>query len=135
MKLRILVIDDDGVLRRLMTKLLVAGGYEVSTAASGEEGLKLIADGLVPDAIVLDLLMPGLSGFDVLKELRASETGKNLPVLILTGQVAAADQDRALQAGADLYMTKPFSSFELLDTIRLAITVRNSGQGDRRAAS
>ena len=73
--------------------------------------------------------------WDRLEQLRATEAGKHIPVLVLTGQVAAADQDRAIQAGADLYMTKPFSSFELLDTIRLAITVRNSGQGEQRAAS
>ena len=135
MKSRILVIDDDGVLRRLMTKLLIAGGYDVTTAASGEEGLKVFEAGPPPDAIVLDLLMPGLSGFEVLAQLRQTPAGFAVPVLVLTGQVAPQDQERVMQLGADLFMTKPFSSFELLDTIRVVSTMHRAARNEERAAS
>lgn len=121
MKPRVLVIDDDAVLRRLMTKLLGAGGYEALTASGGEEGLKSLVPGSLPDAIVLDLSMPGMSGFEVLQRLRGDAATAHLPVLVLTGQAGSADHDRSLELGADLFMTKPFSSFELLDTIRVLL--------------
>jgi CheY-like chemotaxis protein len=114
---RILVIDDDPLLRRLTARLLSAGGFETATAADGSEGLALIREGEPFDAVICDLLMPGMSGFEVVREIRKDSRFLELPILVLTSQGMNKDRDEALESGADRYMTKPFSSFELMDSL------------------
>lgn len=129
MKENILAIDDDAVLRRLMTKLLNSGGYQVHTVAGGEEALHYLAQHPPPDAIICDLMMPEMPGTEVVAAIRSDPRLLAIPILILTGQANQKDRDDALAAGADHYMTKPFSSYELLDQIRRLLT-----DCDRRSA-
>jgi CheY-like chemotaxis protein len=130
MKGRILVIDDDPLLRRLTTRLLAAGGLDGVMAADGAEGLNRLRDDPGFDAVICDLLMPGISGLDVVREIRRDPRLEHLPVLVLTSQGTNEDRDAALSSGADLYMTKPFSSFELMDSLARLLAPRE----DRRAS-
>jgi two-component system, OmpR family, KDP operon response regulator KdpE len=111
-----LVIDDEPQIRRLLTITLEAGGYRVLTANNGQEGLVLAAQHR-PEAILLDLGLPDLSGLEVLKRLRE---WTQTPVIILTVQDAEADKIAALDCGADDYVTKPFNTGELLARLRAA---------------
>jgi len=107
---RILVIDDDPTITAMLKRGLSYEGYVVDTAESGEQGLT-IAREYSPDLIILDIMMPHIDGFEVLRRLRA--VGSQPPVLLLTAKDAPADQVKGLQAGADDYVIKPFT-FEVL---------------------
>ncbi len=107
---RILVIDDDAAVTSLLKRGLSYEGFAVETAKSGIEGLT-IARERPPDLVILDVMMPGLSGFEVLQRLRTADN--NLPVLMLTAKDAPNDQVQGLEAGADDYVIKPFT-FEIL---------------------
>jgi len=107
---RILVIDDDPAVTSLLKRGLSYGGFAVETAPSGHEGLECARE-RPSDLVILDVTMPGLSGFEVLERLRAAD--EELPVLMLTGRDAPADQVRGLESGADDYVVKPFT-FEVL---------------------
>ena len=113
----LLVVDDDVKLCRLIREYLEPLGYEVSVAHSGPEGLeKALAGGY--DAVILDVMLPRLDGFEVLKRLRA---GSNVPVLMLTGLGEEADRIVGLEIGADDYLPKTFSTRELLARLRAVI--------------
>lgn len=105
----ILVVDDEPAIVRLVRAKLQADGYAVITAARGEEALELL-DEERPDLIVLDLMMPGMDGFETLRHIR--ERGQT-PVIMLTARSGDADKLRGLQGGADDYLTKPFNPDEL----------------------
>lgn len=111
---QLLVIDDDAQIRRLLTMLLTAGGYQARTAINGAEGLRLAAE-RPPDLIILDLLMPDINGLDVCRTLREWYTG---PILFLTVSTGDRAVITALDAGGDDFLTKPFSSGELLARVR-----------------
>jgi CheY-like chemotaxis protein len=117
MRERILVIDDDAVIRRLLQRLLAGRGFDVQLAADGEQGLALLREGEPPRAVICDLMMPGISGLEVMGAIRGDERLMSLPVLMLTGEGFDETRGTALEHGADLYMTKPFSSYELLDAL------------------
>jgi len=110
---RILVIDDEPDIVALIVFHLAKAGYRVSTAATGSEGLEA-ARRENPGFIILDLMLPGLSGYEVLEQLRSSEATKNVGVLMLTARVEEPDRVRGLALGADDYLTKPFSPQELV---------------------
>ena len=110
---RILVVDDEPDIVALIVFHLAKAGYRVSTAATGVEALEA-ARREQPALIVLDLMLPGLSGYDVLEQLRDSEPTKSVGVLMLTARVDEADRVRGLSLGADDYLTKPFSPQELV---------------------
>jgi two-component system KDP operon response regulator KdpE len=112
--LRLLIIDDEVQIRRLLRITLESGGYEVREADSGQVGLVETA-AVQPDGIILDLGLPDLDGIDVLKRLREVT---QVPVLVLTVRDRAEDKIAALDAGADDYLTKPFNGFELLARLR-----------------
>ncbi len=107
---RILVIDDDPAVNSLLKRGLSYEGFAVETAQSGAEGLAIARD-RPSDLVILDVMMPGLNGFEVLQRLRAAD--ENLPVLMLTARDAPADQVQGLESGADDYVVKPFT-FEVL---------------------
>jgi DNA-binding response OmpR family regulator len=107
---RILVIDDDPAVTSLLKRGLSYEGFAVDTAKSGVEGLT-IARERPSDLVILDVMMPGLGGFEVLQRLRAAD--EHLPVLMLTARDAPADQVQGLESGADDYVIKPFT-FEVL---------------------
>jgi two-component system KDP operon response regulator KdpE len=114
---RILVVDDEPHILRSLRTTLVAHGYEVQTAVSGEEALA-IADGRLPDLVVLDLVLPGISGLEVCETLRRRST---LPILVLSARGDERDKVAALDLGADDYLTKPFGVNELLARVRAAL--------------
>lgn len=122
---RILVIDDEKQIRRLLKVALSGHGYEVEEAALGQEGLDQ-AVAYRPDLIILDLGLPDMNGLDVLRELR--EWSK-IPVIILSVKEQENDKITALDAGADDYVTKPFGMGELLARIRAAMR-HVAGTGD-----
>jgi DNA-binding response OmpR family regulator len=107
---RVLVVDDDPAITSVLKRGLSYEGFAVDVAASGEEGLALARE-RAPDVVVLDVMMPGIDGLEVLRRLRAGDP--QLPVLMLTARDAPADQVAGLQTGADDYVVKPFT-FEVL---------------------
>lgn len=114
---KILVIDDDAVIRRLLQRLLIGRGFDVRLAADGEEGLGALQNGELPQVVICDLNLPGISGLDVLAAIRRDERHSSLPVLMLTGEGFEEARGEAMEQGANMYMTKPFSSYELLDVL------------------
>jgi two-component system phosphate regulon response regulator PhoB len=110
---RILVVDDESDIVALVAYHLHKAGYRVSTAADGVDALA-IARQERPVLIVLDLMLPGLSGLEVLEQLRADEATRNIAVLMLTARKEEQDRIRGLSLGADDYLTKPFSPQELV---------------------
>ena len=108
----VLVADDDPLIRELIQFRLERSGYEVVIAEDGDQALK-IARERSPDLVVLDVMMPGLNGYEVTRSLRADEETKRIPVILLTARVQEADVAQGFDAGADDYLTKPFSPQEL----------------------
>jgi len=119
---RVLIIDDEPQIRRALRTALGGHDYEVETAEDGAEGLIQIAT-WSPDVIVLDLVMPGQDGFDVLRETRS---WSQVPIIVLSARGQEPDKIRALDLGADDYLTKPFSVQELLARLR-AVMRRSAG--------
>ncbi len=113
---RILVIDDDNTIVKFLRANLRAEKYEVLTAASGEQALECIEKEL-PDLLLLDLMLPGMDGFEVLRRLRE---WSQAPVLVVSARGDDADKVRCLEMGADDYITKPFGVGELLARLRAA---------------
>ena len=104
--MRILVVDDERPLRDVLRRALMLAGYDVRLAEDGLEGLAEV-NGSAPDAVVLDIGMPGIDGLEVCRRLRAQ--GNRVPILILTARDAVADRIDGLDAGADDYLVKPLS--------------------------
>ena len=114
---RILVIDDEPQIRRLMRTTLIGAGYEVDDARTGEEGLEKVGT-YHPDLVLLDMNMPGIGGLLTCEALRED---RNIAIIMLTVRDSEADKVAALDAGADDFVTKPFSTPELLARIRAAL--------------
>ena len=110
---RVLVVDDEPDIVALVAYHLAKAGYRVSTAATGADALEICRQER-PALIVLDLMLPGLSGFDVLEQLRADDATSGVAVLMLTARREEPDRIRGLSLGADDYLTKPFSAQELV---------------------
>jgi two-component system KDP operon response regulator KdpE len=121
---RILVVDDDPQIRRVMRVTLIAQGYEVNDARSGEEALEKLRREAV-DLVLLDMNMPGLGGIETCRLIRADS---EVAIVMLTVRDAEADQVEALDAGADDYITKPFRTQELLARIRAALRRAPAGK-------
>ena len=118
---RILVVDDEPDITALVAYHLAKAGYRVSTAARGPDALKAAAEER-PDVVILDLMLPGMSGYDVLAELRARPETRDIGVILLTARKQEADRIKGLTLGADDYLTKPFSPAEL--TLRVGAVLR-----------
>ena len=112
---RVLVVEDDAAVRRSVERALAFEGYEVTTADDGIKGLLAIAD-RSPDAVVLDIMMPGLDGLEVCRRVR--DAGDRTPILMLTARHETDDRVAGLDAGADDYLVKPFALAELLARVR-----------------
>lgn len=127
----ILIADDEARIRRLVSDFLKRDGHTIIETADGKTALELIENRRPTlDLAILDVMMPGMDGFEVLREVREQETGDNhLPVMLLTARAEDADQVRGLEGGADDYVTKPFSP------IVLAARVRTLLKREGRAAS
>ena len=114
MTYRVAVVDDEATIRDAIAYALRSDGFEVDAFETGEEVLEGIDEG-VPDLIVLDLMLPGLSGMEVCRRVRAESA---VPIIVLTARDAEVDRVMGLEAGADDYVTKPFSMAELISRIR-----------------
>jgi two-component system phosphate regulon response regulator PhoB len=112
MSQRILVVDDEPDITALVAYHLAKAGYRVSTAANGPDALKAAREER-PDIVILDVMLPGVSGYDVLAELRRREETREVGVILLTARREEPDRIRGLSLGADDYLTKPFSPAEL----------------------
>jgi len=120
MSIRLLVIDDEEDIRRLVQIKLSKAGYEVTTANDGEEGIALALENK-PEVVVSDVMMPGKDGYQVVAELR-EKLADNPPVMILlTAKNQKSDVMEGLAGGADDYVTKPFSPRELIERIEVAL--------------
>jgi two-component system response regulator MprA len=124
--MRILVVDDERAVRDSLRRALTLEGYDVDLAADGDEALaRLQSHEVNPDAVVLDVLMPGVDGLEVCRRLRAA--GSRVPVLMLTARDQVEDRVAGLDAGADDYVVKPFALEELFARVRALL--RRSGPG------
>ncbi len=114
---RVLIAEDDVSLRRLLRLSIDVGGLDIDEAVDGEAALEL-ARRNPPDVVLLDWMMPGVSGLDVCRALRADARTAGALIVIVTARSGAGDRDAALAAGADQYVAKPFSPVELLEAVR-----------------
>jgi two-component system response regulator MprA len=129
--MRIMVVDDDRALRDALRRVLTLAGYEVQCAADGEQAIELVAQA-VPDAVVLDVGLPGIDGLEVCRRLR--RLGNRVPILMLTARDEVSDRIDGLDAGADDYLVKPFDVDELKARVR-ALLRRTGQEGDPDALS
>jgi two-component system, OmpR family, phosphate regulon response regulator PhoB len=118
---RVLVVDDEPDITGLVAYHLAKAGYRVSTVATGTEALRAVRQER-PDLLVLDLMLPGISGYDVLADLRRREETRDIGVILLTARKEESDRIRGLSLGADDYLAKPFSPQELV--LRVAAILR-----------
>jgi len=127
--MRLLVVDDDPSVREALALVLDLHGFEVSIAQDGREAIRTLAVA-PPDAVILDVLMPGLDGLEVCRRLRA--TGDRTPVLMLTARSEVSERVAGLEAGADDYLAKPFAREELVARLR-ALLRRTGWEGNEQA--
>jgi two-component system response regulator MprA len=128
-QMKILVVDDERAVRDSLRRALELEGYAIELAGDGHEALYRLDSDSKPDAIILDVLMPGLDGLEVCRRIRA--TGNPVPVLMLTARDAVENRVEGLDAGADDYVTKPFALEELLARVRALIRRSTDGTDER----
>jgi DNA-binding response OmpR family regulator len=121
----VLVADDDEDILQLVSFRLERAGYTVVTAADGPQALAAAREHQ-PDLAVLDVMMPGLNGYEVTRQLRADPATQAIPVILLTARVQEADVSRGFEAGADDYLRKPFSPQELRSRVQAILARRSS---------
>ena len=112
MRAGILVIDDEEGIRELAREAMVMVGFEVLTALDGERGLRLFGSER-PDLVILDLMLPGLSGIEVCRRLKSKSETRQVPIILISARSEEVDRVRGLETGADDYVTKPFNPEEL----------------------
>lgn len=116
----VLLIEDEPNIIEAISFILSRDGWEVNTHANGQTALARIAE-KQPDVVILDVMLPGASGYDILRSLRAEPETHDLPVLILTARGQSKDRDMAEKMGASQFMTKPFSNADVLEAVRLLV--------------
>src|SRR3990172_1892971 len=120
---KILVVDDEERNLRLMTAMLEPQGYDVVLARDGEEALQKARMDL-PDVVLLDIMMPGLDGFEVARQLRDSQETRTVPIIMVTALNEVNDRVKALEVGADDFLTKPVDKTELTARVRSSLKVK-----------
>jgi two-component system, OmpR family, phosphate regulon response regulator PhoB len=121
----VLVVDDDPDVCDLVTYKLEQSGFDVRRASDGDAALREVA-GKVPDLVLLDIMMPGISGLEVLQRWRADAATAAMPVILLTAKAQENDVERGFELGADDYVVKPFSPRELVRRVTAVISRRQS---------
>ena len=117
MSKRILVLEDQEDNRRILRDLLTTVGYELIEAVTGEEGVSM-AEEPRPDLILMDILLPGINGYDATRLIKAQPALRAIPIIAVTSYALSGDDARALEAGCEAYVTKPYSPRQLLAKIR-----------------
>ncbi|MFI6508386.1 MULTISPECIES: response regulator [Streptosporangium] len=126
---RVLVVDDDDVIRQLIAVNLTLEGFQVDTASDGQDCLDRVLD-VMPDVITLDVMMPRLDGWMTATRLRSGEGTGHIKVVLITARAQEDDKRRGLGIGVDAYLTKPFDPAELIQVVReLALTARSGRNG------
>ena len=129
---KVLVIDDEQVVRQVVNRLLTGEGYEVIEAPYGQAGYQM-AISEKPNIIMLDLMMPVMDGFDVLSKLKSNPQTKRIPVIILTAKIDAESERRCMRSGAVDYIKKPWGPGELGDRIAMVLGYRENRPARHRA--
>lgn len=119
-KRRILAVDDDATALNALRQILAQKGYEVTTAPSGEEALPIIGAGF--DLFILDVAMPGMSGFDLCRKIRQEPVTRDTPVVFLTARGLLMDMAEGQDAGSDLYLIKPVLATKLLNMVSMFLS-------------
>jgi CheY-like chemotaxis protein len=114
---RIMVVDDEPDIRAILSKILNKRGYEVDLYESAEEAIEKLRSGDRPDLIILDLMMPGMSGIEACRVIKSDPTLKDIPVIILTVMVEPETKEESREAGADAHVDKPINMAKLFRTI------------------
>ncbi len=123
---RVLVVDDEPNILLSLEFLMQQAGFEVTTAEDAEQAQALISQ-QVPDLILLDISLPGMSGFDLLEQLRADDATRQLPVVMLTAHGREVEKEKGMALGASDYITKPFSTRELVSRVQALLESGNGG--------
>jgi DNA-binding response OmpR family regulator len=118
---KILAVDDDSSALRALRAILTQKGYEVAIAQSGEEALERLDDGS-PDLVILDVAMPGLSGFETCRRIRQDTRYRDTPVIFLTAKSLLSDMAEGLDAGSDLYLVKPVMASKLVALVAMFLS-------------
>jgi DNA-binding response OmpR family regulator len=122
---RILLVDDDPVIVRLLQINFRLEGYEVDTASRGDEALERVRANR-PDVVVLDVMMPGLDGWEVARQLKENASARHIPVIFLSARAQDEDRQRGYALGVDEYVTKPFDPAHLVEIVRRALAKRSA---------
>jgi len=118
-KIKVMIVDDEENIVKVVQIALELANYEVIEAFSGEECLdKLQKNGIKPDLILLDIMMPGISGYEACKKIKMDEKLKNIKVVMLTAKGQKGDAEEGLKSGADDYIIKPFDPYELIEQVK-----------------
>lgn len=120
---QILIVEDDPLEADLLSQELADHGYKTQWAEDGEKALQLIQKSL-PDLVLLDIILPKLDGFEVVKRIKANTKFRTIPVIMVTALVDMDERVKGLDSGADDYITKPFKAFELLARVRSMLRIR-----------
>ena len=115
---RVLYVDDEAVIRRIITRAFEREGIEVRTAAEGSVGVALAVD-WHPDVILMDLMMPGMDGYQTMTAIREKPEFRRLPIIALTAKAMKGDREKCLEAGASDYLAKPVNTEQLLSALRM----------------
>ncbi|MEU0521795.1 response regulator [Streptosporangium sp. NPDC006007] len=123
---KVLVVDDDEVIRQLIAVNLTLEGFQVETASDGQDCLNRVLD-VMPDVITLDVMMPRLDGWMTATKLRDNEETRHIKVLLITARAQEDDRRRGMDIGVDAYLTKPFDPAELIQVVRDLALAAHSG--------
>jgi two-component system alkaline phosphatase synthesis response regulator PhoP len=121
----ILIVDDEQTTAQLVKMVLKKQGYRVVTSGNGPEALR-IADDLIPDLVLLDIVLPGMDGFQVCQYIRKNPRTATIPVIMFSGLDRPADQHKAFEVGSDDYLTKPVKMADLLEKIRKILYLKET---------
>ncbi|PSL21742.1 response regulator transcription factor [Shimia abyssi] len=121
MEKNVLLIEDEPNIIEAISFILSRDGWSVATHSNGHDAVGVVQTQL-PDLVILDVMLPGKSGYDILRELREGDQTRSLPVLMLTARGQVKDREMAERAGASRFMTKPFSNAEVLEVVRELVT-------------
>ncbi len=131
MQIKVLVIEDEQAIREMLVMVLEKEGFDVMAVASGEQALMQLAN-TITDLILLDWMLPGISGIELERRLKKDDSYKNIPIIILTARGEEEDKIKGLEIGADDYVTKPFSPKELIARIKAVIRRTSKALGSEK---